>query len=134
VHWINAGQTTILHSFIRIISKPHFSTFEEYSMSVAVIAALAVFTGILFLLFKQQQKKHSLSRLVLLGFGHYAASACFNDFCGCKTGERRLTGQNFWFNHWRTAFHYGNLCDYRYWYCSCLWPECRRFKKAVLLA
>ncbi|PNH92208.1 L-cystine transporter [Vibrio diazotrophicus] len=36
-------------------------------MSVAVIAALAVFTGILFLLFKQQQKKHSLSRLVLLG-------------------------------------------------------------------
>lgn len=35
-------------------------------MSVAVIAALAVFTGILFLLFKQQQKKHSLSRLVLL--------------------------------------------------------------------
>ncbi|MCZ4370306.1 L-cystine transporter [Vibrio diazotrophicus] len=36
-------------------------------MSVAVIAALAIFTGILFLLFKQQQKKHSLSRLVLLG-------------------------------------------------------------------
>ncbi|NIY91052.1 L-cystine transporter [Vibrio diazotrophicus] len=36
-------------------------------MSVAVIAALAVFTGILFLLFKEQQKKHTLSRLVLLG-------------------------------------------------------------------
>ncbi|MFV0447360.1 MAG: L-cystine transporter [Vibrio sp.] len=36
-------------------------------MSVAVIAALAVFAGILFLLFKQQQKQNTLSRLVLIG-------------------------------------------------------------------
>ncbi|MGB5804084.1 MAG: L-cystine transporter [Vibrio anguillarum] len=36
-------------------------------MSVAAIAALAVFTGILFFLFGQQKKSHTLSRLVLLG-------------------------------------------------------------------
>ena len=36
-------------------------------MSLAVIAALAVFVGILFLVFIQQQKNHSLSRLVLIG-------------------------------------------------------------------
>lgn len=36
-------------------------------MSVAVIAALAVFLGILIFLYGQQQKQHSLSRLVLLG-------------------------------------------------------------------
>ncbi|MGR5175426.1 L-cystine transporter [Vibrio mediterranei] len=36
-------------------------------MSVAVIAALAVFLGILVFLYGQQQKQHSLSRLVLLG-------------------------------------------------------------------
>ncbi len=36
-------------------------------MSLAVIAALAVFVGILFLVFTQQQKNHSLSRLVLMG-------------------------------------------------------------------
>ncbi|MCR9423481.1 L-cystine transporter [Vibrio sp. RM-69-4] len=36
-------------------------------MSVAAIAALAVFIGILFFLFGQQKKSHTLSRLVLLG-------------------------------------------------------------------
>lgn len=36
-------------------------------MSVAVIASLAVFVGILFFLFGQQKKAHTLSRLVLLG-------------------------------------------------------------------
>lgn len=36
-------------------------------MSVAVVAALAVFLGILVFLYGQQQKQHSLSRLVLLG-------------------------------------------------------------------
>ncbi|MDE1328181.1 L-cystine transporter [Vibrio aestuarianus] len=36
-------------------------------MSVAVIASLAVFVGILFFLFEQQKKAHTLSRLVLLG-------------------------------------------------------------------
>ncbi|CAM3005457.1 L-cystine transporter [Vibrio ordalii] len=36
-------------------------------MSVSAIAALAVFIGILFFLFGQQKKSHTLSRLVLLG-------------------------------------------------------------------
>ena len=36
-------------------------------MNFAVIASLAVFVGILFFLFSQQQKKHTLSRLVLIG-------------------------------------------------------------------
>ena len=36
-------------------------------MNFAVIASLAVFVGILFFLFNQQQKKHTLSRLVLIG-------------------------------------------------------------------
>ncbi|MFM2645709.1 L-cystine transporter [Vibrio diabolicus] len=36
-------------------------------MNFAVIAYLAVFVGILFFLFNQQQKKHTLSRLVLIG-------------------------------------------------------------------
>ncbi|MDE1265420.1 L-cystine transporter [Vibrio aestuarianus] len=36
-------------------------------MSVAAIASLAVFVGILFFLFGQQKKAHTLSRLVLLG-------------------------------------------------------------------
>ncbi|HHF2904046.1 TPA: L-cystine transporter [Vibrio diabolicus] len=36
-------------------------------MNFAVIASLAVFVGILFFLFIQQQKKHTLSRLVLIG-------------------------------------------------------------------
>lgn len=36
-------------------------------MSVAAIAALAIFIGILFFLFGQQKKSHTLSRLVLLG-------------------------------------------------------------------
>lgn len=36
-------------------------------MSVAAIAALAVFIGVLFFLFGQQKKSHTLSRLVLLG-------------------------------------------------------------------
>lgn len=36
-------------------------------MSVAAISALAVFIGILFFLFGQQKKSHTLSRLVLLG-------------------------------------------------------------------
>lgn len=36
-------------------------------MSVAAIAALAVFIGILFFLFGQQKKSHTLSRLVLFG-------------------------------------------------------------------
>lgn len=37
-------------------------------MSVAAIASLAVFAGILFLLFGQQRKENTLSRLVLFGF------------------------------------------------------------------
>ncbi|BCV52464.1 L-cystine transporter [Shewanella algae] len=36
-------------------------------MSIAVIAAIAVFLGVLFILFHQQQKEHKLSRLVLIG-------------------------------------------------------------------
>ena len=36
-------------------------------MSIAVIAAIAVFLGVLFILFLQQQKEHKLSRLVLIG-------------------------------------------------------------------
>ncbi|WP_413283662.1 L-cystine transporter [Vibrio sp. MA40-2] len=36
-------------------------------MSVSILAALAVFVGILFFLFSQQQKAHSLSRLVFFG-------------------------------------------------------------------
>ncbi len=38
-------------------------------MSIAVIASLAVFLGILYFLYGQQQKNHTLSRLVLFGFG-----------------------------------------------------------------
>ncbi|MGR5488598.1 L-cystine transporter, partial [Vibrio alfacsensis] len=36
-------------------------------MSIAVVAALAIFLGILYFLYGQQQKKHTLSRLVLFG-------------------------------------------------------------------
>ncbi|MBO2627360.1 L-cystine transporter [Shewanella algae] len=36
-------------------------------MSIAVIASIAVFLGVLFILFHQQQKEHKLSRLVLIG-------------------------------------------------------------------
>ena len=36
-------------------------------MSIAVIASLAVFLGILYFLYGQQQKNHTLSRLVLFG-------------------------------------------------------------------
>ncbi|MCF4173034.1 MULTISPECIES: L-cystine transporter [unclassified Vibrio] len=36
-------------------------------MSIAVVAALAIFLGILYFLYGQQQKKHALSRLVLFG-------------------------------------------------------------------
>ncbi|CAM3000994.1 L-cystine transporter [Vibrio mytili] len=36
-------------------------------MNFAVVASLVVFVGILFFLFRQQQKQHTLSRLVLIG-------------------------------------------------------------------
>ncbi|KKK73512.1 hypothetical protein LCGC14_2893100, partial [marine sediment metagenome] len=36
-------------------------------MSIAAIVSITVFVGLLFVLFQQQQKTHTLSRLVLLG-------------------------------------------------------------------
>lgn len=57
------------------ISPTYFSNYltesnqplEECIMSLEVIAALAIFAGILIFLYKQQKKNNTLSRLVLLG-------------------------------------------------------------------